>query len=116
MGSGRPVAGTAVGKHIWRLPGQTRGTNAPQEEIHLETSPARIVKKSAEEYDLPCCVCGKTAVALHPAGSEEKILRGMICAGIARSVGLNVEDKEKIFAWLENGDLAAFHDYMAERY
>lgn len=76
------------------------------------TAPQRVVKNSAEDYMLPCSVCGKKAVAVHPAGAEEKILKGIICSGITRAVGLNVKDREKIFAWLENGDLAAFHNFI----
>jgi len=76
------------------------------------TAPARVIRNSAEHYELPCSVCGKKAVTVHPAGSEEKILKGIICAGITRAVGINVQHQEEISAWLESGDLAAFHHFM----
>jgi len=72
----------------------------------------KVIKVSAQKYMLPCSVCGKQAVGVHPAGSEEKILEGIICAGITRAVGLNPRDQEKIFSWLEKADLAALHRYM----
>ncbi|HEY6970738.1 MAG TPA: hypothetical protein VJA94_16125 [Candidatus Angelobacter sp.] len=76
------------------------------------TAPSRVIRNSAEDYILPCSVCGKKAVAVHPAGSEEKILKGIICAGITRAIGIDVQHRDKIFVWLENGDLAAFHHFM----
>jgi hypothetical protein len=78
--------------------------------------PARVVQRSPESYALPCSVCGAAAVEVHPAGSEEKILRGIICAGITRSVGLDPARKEDIFRWLAAGDLAALHTYMEDKF
>jgi hypothetical protein len=75
-------------------------------------TPPRTIKQSPENYELPCSVCGKTAVSVHLAGAEEKILQGVICAGISRSVGLNLKDKERIFGWLTAEDLASLHNYM----
>jgi hypothetical protein len=75
--------------------------------------PARVTRLSPEHYELPCSFCGKPAVEIHPAPPEEKILQGVICAGISRAVGLNLSDKEKIFGWLDREDLAALHKYMA---
>ena len=74
--------------------------------------PTRVVKNSAEDYVLPCSLCGKKAVAVHPAAGDEKILKGIICAGIVRSLGLELKDKDRILGWLEKGDLAALNQYM----
>jgi hypothetical protein len=76
------------------------------------TTPARVLKHAAEDYVLPCSVCGKQAVAVHLAGADEKILKGIICAGIIRAVGIDPKDKARIFGWLEKGDLAALHHYL----
>jgi hypothetical protein len=76
------------------------------------TAPSRVIINSAEDYALPCSVCGKKAVTIHPAGPDEKILKGIICGGITRAVGIDVQHREKIFAWLEKGDLAALHRFM----
>ncbi len=77
-----------------------------------EQAPARVVRRSEEAYELPCSVCGKTAVSIHPAGSEEKILEGIISAGITRGVGLNPNHKDRVFGWLEKAALAALHHYL----
>jgi hypothetical protein len=76
------------------------------------SEPERVTKPAEQQYILPCSVCGKTAVDIHPAGSAEKILKGIICRGITRGVGLKVADQEKIFGWLEKADLAALHHYI----
>jgi hypothetical protein len=83
----------------------------PQAQERLEP-PARVIKKSDEEYALPCSVCGKIAVAVHPPGETEKILKGVICSGITRSLGLKIDDQPKILGWLAHGDLASLHSYM----
>jgi hypothetical protein len=76
--------------------------------------PQRVIQRSAESYELPCSVCGQIAVEVHPAGSEEKILRGIICAGITRAVGLDPARNEDFFRWLAAGDLASFHAYLED--
>lgn len=78
------------------------------------TASPRTTKSSPENYQLPCSVCGKMAVSVHLAGAEEKILQGVICSGISRGVGLNLKDKERIFAWLAAEDLRSLHDYMED--
>ncbi|MBZ5521260.1 MAG: hypothetical protein LAP21_03280 [Acidobacteriia bacterium] len=55
-------------------------------------------------------------MAIRPAGSEDKILRGTICAGITRSVSLNPAHNQDIFRWLAAGDLAALHAYMEDKF
>jgi hypothetical protein len=91
-------------------------TRLPRPEQSSDDPPARILQRSPESFALPCSVCGAAAVEIHPAGSEEKILRGIICAGITRSVGLDPARKEDIFRWLASGDLAALHAYMEDKF
>jgi hypothetical protein len=74
--------------------------------------PARVTRPSPGHYELPCSFCGKIAVRVNPAPPQEKILEGVICAGISRAVGLKVDDEGKIFGWLDCEDLAALHKYM----
>jgi hypothetical protein len=77
-----------------------------------QTVPARVIKISPESYELPCSLCGRIAVTIHPASDKERILKGIIVAGITRSLGLNPKDHDRIYGWLANEDLAALHRYM----
>ena len=87
-----------------RIPKSTAG--------ELTSPPERVIHVSDEEYTLPCSICGKPAVQIYRAGEEEKILKGLICAGITRSFSLDPQYQEKILAWLATGDLASVHKYL----
>ena len=78
----------------------------------LSSPSERVIRISDEEYTLPCSVCGKPAVQIYRAGEEEKILKGLICAGITRSFSLDPQYQAKILAWLAAGDLASVHSYL----
>lgn len=80
-----------------------------------------IQKISPTEYRLLCAVCGEPAVVLRLVIADKApVILGrpavashgeVECAGIVRSVGLRIAP-EKVFGWLEAGNLAALHDYM----
>jgi hypothetical protein len=76
-----------------------------------------IEKISPTEYRLSCAVCGTPAVILRLVTAEKPpvhLSSGQVeCAGITRSVGLRAAP-EKIFAWMEAGDLAALHSHMED--
>jgi len=78
----------------------------------LTSPPERVIRISDEQYDLPCSVCGQSAVQIYRAGEKEKILKGLICAGITRSFSLAPQYQEKVLAWLAAGDLASVHSYL----
>ena len=79
---------------------------------HPAMLPERVVRVSDEEYKLPCSVCGLSAVRFYRAGPEEKILEGLICAGITRSFGLNPEYEKRVLEWLAAGDLGSIHKFL----
>lgn len=74
--------------------------------------PQRVVRISDERCILPCSVCGMPAVLVYPANQEEKVLQGLICAGITKRFELKPPDPEKILAWLHAGDFLAFHLFL----
>lgn len=78
----------------------------------MDTPSLRVIQLAADSFELPCSVCGKIAVKIQPTGSEEKILKGVICKGIARSFSLDQAHLQDIFRWLAAGDIAAFHAYL----
>lgn len=84
----------------------------PRPAVTQPDAPERVVRVSDEEYRLPCSVCGKLAVRFHKAGPEEKILEGLICAGITRSFGLKPEYEKKVLEWLAVGNLGSVHKYL----
>jgi len=80
----------------------------------LAIPPKRVIRVSDDGYTLPCSVCGQPAVLFYKAGPEEKILQGIICAGITRSFSLSPQYQKKVFEWLAAGDLGSVHKYFEE--
>jgi len=82
------------------------------QEAQAGTPPERVIRVSDEEYTLPCSVCGSAAVTFKRANGEEKILRGLVCAGISRSFGLDPQYQQKVLDWLASEDLNSVHRYF----
>jgi len=92
---------------------------APYEEKPEVKPPEhRIIRVSADHYELPCSVCGKISVVFRvgkPA-DWEKPETYLLYSGITGGIypGLNIQLAEKALGLLEKGDLAALHSYMEE--
>jgi hypothetical protein len=79
-----------------------------------------IKKVSDQHYELTCSLCGQTAVVVRVGtrddwadkdGTEYLQYRGITHEPMP---GLDAKHGERIFPWLEKGDLAAIHAYFKE--
>ena len=85
-------------------------------EIRIKKPIPRVIKKSDQEYHLPCSICGEVAVVykigVGQFDKEEKLLyRGIICG-----TSLNKHLADKLFKILENEDIAGVHEFMRKHH
>jgi hypothetical protein len=80
----------------------------------------RVVALAPDEYQLPCARCGVPAVTIGRAHNPDEALRlvlggsDFVYAGVTRRMALDPAAMDRIFAWLDGGDLAALHRYLAD--
>ena len=72
----------------------------------------RVIKLSDTEYQLPCSICGKIAFEFWIKIPQPANKRSLICSGIVHRAGINIAAAEKIFSWLEQGQISQVHSYL----
>ena len=72
----------------------------------------RVIKESDTEYHLPCSVCGEIAVSFILGISESSKKKYFACVGIVHGGGLPISTAKKIFAWLDQENIAQIHTHL----
>jgi len=80
----------------------------------------KVIKVSDRHYELPCSVCGETAVVIRKGTRGDRDDKDkaeyLLYKGITHepSPGLDARHADRIFQWLERSDLASIHAYFKE--
>ncbi len=94
--------------------------SAPPEKEETKPPEKSVIKVNDQRYELPCSVCGKTAVVWEigifkfgGVAVEEK--ESLLYHGIATGTQLELAHASNIFKWLEEEKIAEVHAYTRER-
>ena len=79
----------------------------------LEKPPStKVAKKDATTYALPCAKCGNNGIVflLRPSPKTKKLT--LYYSGVLVDTTFTQESAKKIFAWLDDKNLADVHEYL----
>jgi len=82
----------------------------PEKEIVKPTK--RVIKVSDLEYQLPCSVCGKSAVEFKIGYGRLDEKESLVFRGITLETSLNVKLANMLFKILQKKDLLGVHNFM----
>jgi len=100
---------------------QVKDNNKPKEKVDKESKQLtqNVIKASDKEYQLPCSACGKIAVVFKISfikqNNDSVKQKEFNYSGITHgSHALDMGAAEKIFDWLEKGEIYEIHSFMKD--